>query len=86
MHKVKSIRELLGLTQLELAQGLGCTQGNVAHYERGQTLPPHVAARLISFARRQGVRLTFDHIYGEAQLPGTTRSPAAQSGEQEQVS
>ncbi|WP_347614357.1 helix-turn-helix transcriptional regulator, partial [Comamonas thiooxydans] len=32
MHNLKSIRERLGLTQQALADGLGCTQGNIGHY------------------------------------------------------
>ena len=38
MSTVKSIREKLGVTQTALAVGMGCTQGNVGHYERGQTV------------------------------------------------
>lgn len=63
MHNLKSIRERLGVTQQVLAEGLGCTQGNVGHYERGQTLPPDMAAKLIGFAKERGVDITFDDIY-----------------------
>lgn len=69
MATIKQIRALLGVTQRELADGLGCTQGNVANYERGQTLPPDAARRLIEFALGRGLALTYDHIYGAAELP-----------------
>lgn len=69
MHNLKSIRERLGLTQQALADGLGCTQGNIGHYEKGQTVSPEVARKLISFAAGRGLELTFDHIYSDKPLP-----------------
>lgn len=69
MHNLKPIRTYLGVTQRALASGLGCTQGNVGNYERGQTLPPNVAKNLITFAAGLGVALTYDHIYGAKSLP-----------------
>lgn len=68
MHNLKRIREALGVTQQVLADGLGCTQGNVGHYERGQTLPPETARRLIEFAGARGLSISFDHIYGDMAL------------------
>lgn len=65
MHNLKAIRERLGVTQQVLAEGIGCTQGNVGHYERGQTILPDVARRLIAFARERGVELSFNDIYGD---------------------
>lgn len=53
----------MGITQSELAIGIGVTQGNISHYEKGQTVPPEVAARLIGFAQTLGMSLTFDDIY-----------------------
>lgn len=75
MNKIKSIRERLGVTQHVLAEGIGCTQGNVGNYERGQTVPPDSARRLITYAEGRGLALTFDHIYGEAALPDRTPEP-----------
>ncbi|WP_062362263.1 helix-turn-helix domain-containing protein [Variovorax paradoxus] len=69
MHHLKSIRERLGVTQQALADGIGCTQGNVGHYERGQMLPPNVATKLIAFAAARGLRIGYDHIYGDKPLP-----------------
>jgi putative transcriptional regulator len=64
MSNIKSIRERLKLTQSALAEGMGCTQGNVGHYEKGQTVPPDAARRLIEFAHGMGHTVTFEDIYG----------------------
>lgn len=65
MHYIKTIRKRLGLTQAALAKEIGCTQGNVWHYEaRGQTVPPGVARALINLAARRGVKIGFEDIYG----------------------
>jgi len=69
MHNLKLIRERLCVTQQVLADGIGCTQGNIGHYERGQTLLPDVAARLIVFAASRGLCIGYDHVYGDAPLP-----------------
>lgn len=65
MNTILSIRRRLGVTQTELAQALGCTQGNVHHYERGQTVMPAVARRLIAYAQSRGHIVTYDEIYAE---------------------
>lgn len=74
MNNIKAIRECLNLTQAALAEGMGCTQGNVGHYEKGQTVPPDAAKRLIAFAKTLGHHITFDDIYGQS---GTEVSPAS---------
>ena len=66
MNRIKTIREQLGLTQAALAEAIGCTQGNVFPYERGQTVPPEVAKKLIGFAAGLGHALTYDDVYGPA--------------------
>lgn len=63
MNNIKTIRDCLGLTQSQLAEGIGCTQANVGHYEKGQSVPPDAAKRLIAFAKTKGHELTFDDIY-----------------------
>lgn len=68
MHNLKSIRQRLGVTQQVLAMGIGCTQGNVANYERGQTLPPGMAKRVIDFAAGKGLVLTMGQLYGTEPL------------------
>lgn len=68
MHNLKSIRQRLGVTQQVLASGIGCTQGNVANYERGQTLLPGMAKRVIDFAAGKGLALTMGQLYGTEPL------------------
>lgn len=69
MSNFKLIRERLGLTQSAMADGLGCTQGNVSFYDRGQTVPPEAAKKLIAFASTLGHAVTFEDIYGAPSLP-----------------
>lgn len=68
MQPIYHIRSRLGLSQAALARGIGVTQGNVSHYERGQTVPPDVAGKLIDFAKSLGIALTFDDIYRRPEL------------------
>lgn len=65
MSTIKIIRHKLGMTQTEMAQGIGCTQANVGHYERGQTVPPDMARKVIDLARTKGFVLTYNDIYGD---------------------
>ncbi len=72
MNAIKTIRTRLGLTQAALAEAIGCTQGNVGHYEnKGQTVPPDVARRLITYAATLGILLTFDDVYGPVMVMPT---------------
>lgn len=82
MTPIYTIRHRLGLTQKQLADALGCTQGNVGHYERGQTVPPKAATQLIAICRERGVQITLDQVYGLAELP----EQAAQPSEHAEVS
>jgi|GEM_PF-567267 len=66
ISSIRVIRERLGVTQTALADGMGCTQGNVGHYERGQTIPPDAAKRLIVYAADLGHLVTYEEIYGPA--------------------
>lgn len=81
MSRFLEIRNLLGMTQLEMAEVLGCVQSNVSFLDRGQTITPEVACRLVEAARALGLGLTFDHIYGTGPLPpararASARQPA----------
>lgn len=78
MNPIKSIRTRLGVTQAALADSIGCTQGNIGHYEnKGQTVPPGVAKRLIEFATARGVPLSYEDIYG--QTPANTAQTAIEN-------
>lgn len=80
MNAIKPIRDRLGLTQAAFAEGIGMTQGNVGHYERGQTVPPVVASRVIDFAAGHGLLIGFDHVYGRLELPA--QAPTADTAPQ----
>lgn len=73
MSIFKSIREKLSMTQAAIGEAIGVTQGNVSFYERGQTIPPAVAGKLIGVARTMGLPLSFDQIYGSEPLPDPVR-------------
>lgn len=77
MSRFLEIRTLLGMTQQEIAEVLGCVQSNVSFLDRGQTITPDVAGKLIDAARALGVALTFDHIYRDEQLPAALRRTEA---------
>ena len=81
MHTLKSIRVKLNATQKEVAAGIGCSQGNVANYERGQSIPVPVAQKLLDFAGHHGFVITLDQVYGLTPLPDF--APAAEQGTQE---
>ena len=81
MSTVKALRQLFQLTQAGLAEELGCTQGNVWQYERTdkpQTVPPDVAMKLIAVAKKRGLLLTMDHVYGLVELPKPTSGMTVQ--------
>lgn len=77
MNAIKSIRVRLGVTQTEFGKGMGCTQGNVVHYEQGQTVPPDSAKRLIGYAKTLGHAITFNDIY----MPELDQAVTAESVE-----
>mgnify|MGYP000214508484 CR=1 FL=1 len=66
MNRIKSIRHKLGLTQVVLAEVLGCTQGNISFYEGDQTMPPETAKKLIAYAASVGVEIDYADVYGPA--------------------
>jgi putative transcriptional regulator len=67
---IKQIRLGLGMTQQAFADMLGCSQGNVGHYElRAQMVPPEVAKKLIAEAAKRGSRVTYEDIYGVVAEP-----------------
>ncbi len=81
MNRFKTIRTRLGVTQKAIADGIGCSQANVVHYEtRDQTVPPDSAKRLIVFAKGLGHAITYEDIYGPAEAANDTN--AAQAAEQ----
>ncbi len=81
MQTLKPIRSLLGVTQKELGVGIECSQGNIANYESGlQSMPVHVAVRLIDFALGRGLSVTLDQVYGRDPLPELAQPAAQEQG------
>lgn len=68
MSQIRKIRNALGLSQAALGEQLGMSQANVSFYERGQSVPPTVAEKLIGLAAKMGVSITFDHIYRDVPI------------------
>ncbi len=75
MNGIKAIRAQLGLTQQAFAEGIGVSQGNVSFYERGQTVMPDVARRVIELAARRGFACTFDDVYSDAPTLKRSKAP-----------
>lgn len=79
MNSIKAIRERLGITQAEMAIGMGCSQSNVSFYEKGQTVPQPAAKALIGLAGARGLVISYDHVYGDAALPPVPSEQAAKA-------
>ncbi|KVP76895.1 hypothetical protein WJ94_15905 [Burkholderia ubonensis] len=70
MNAIATIRKSLGLSQAALAKGLDLGQSAISQFERGECEPtPVVARRLIQFAKERGLAVSFEMIYGDAELP-----------------
>jgi putative transcriptional regulator len=75
---IKRIRLCMGMTQQQFADMLGCSQGNIGHYEtRDQVVPPDVARKLIAEAAKRGSRVTYEDIYGVVDEPVAKIRPIA---------
>lgn len=73
---IKRIRLCMGLTQQQFADMLGCSQGNIGHYEtRDQMVPPETARKLIAEAAKRGSRVSYEDIYGVVDEPVAKMSP-----------
>jgi putative transcriptional regulator len=77
MNAFRSVRARLAVSQAEIGAALGVTQSNVSFYEKGQTVPPDVAAKLIEYARGKGLELSYDQIYGATPLEAAPTPPDA---------
>lgn len=69
MSTFKAIRQCLGVTQAEIARALDTSQSNISFLERGQTVMPDMAAKLIAYAATLGLQLSYDQVYGAVPLP-----------------
>ena len=65
MNNLKAIRKHIKLTQAELGKMIGCTQGNIGHYERGgQNLGIEVAKKILAVAKEHGLETSLEYLYG----------------------
>lgn len=64
MNPIFQLRKRLKVSQAELGTALEVTQSAVSQYEKGTTVPsPEVVKRLIDFAKKRGVDVSFETIY-----------------------
>lgn len=73
MTPMRAIRLRLGVTQVALAEGIGCSRTRIVFYERGDEIPPDKARALVAYAQSLGLPLRMDHIYGGERLPEMPR-------------
>lgn len=64
MSNLKKFREKAGITQAQLAEKVGMTQGAIAHYENGRRTPGLNECRLIVVALTSaGAACTLDQLF-----------------------
>lgn len=64
MNNLKLYRVKAGVTQTDLADAIGLTQGAVSHYEAGRRLPTLDDCRLIVGAfNKMGINVTLDDVF-----------------------
>lgn len=64
MNNLSRYRKKLGLTQADLAEAIGCTKGNISHYEKGRRKADlDVCRGLVAFFNRNGVLVTVDDLF-----------------------
>lgn len=55
---IKAAREKLGLTQLQLAEFIGCTKGNISAWEKGRHEPSY--SQMVKLSKKSGIPLPHD--------------------------
>lgn len=66
---IKQIRKMLQMSQGELAEEVGMTQGAISHYETGRnSIDKDFADKLISLGEKQNVQIDYNLIYGYGEL------------------
>ncbi|MDR5618316.1 helix-turn-helix transcriptional regulator [Arsenophonus sp.] len=64
MNNLSKYRKELGLTQTNLANVLGCTKGNISHYEHGRRKADLESCRkLVYFFNKNGLKVTIDDLF-----------------------
>jgi transcriptional regulator with XRE-family HTH domain len=65
MHPIKKLRTRLKISQADLGQEIGVTQSAISQFEKDTAIPsPETVQKIIDFAKKRGVDISFDAIYG----------------------
>ncbi|GAN79813.1 helix-turn-helix domain-containing protein [Acidocella aminolytica] len=78
-QRIRQVRELAGITQLELSEILGTTQAKWSKYELGMNMPDPMS--MIEFCAKFGV--TLDYIYRGLVSSRCSREMVSRLGELE---
>ncbi|HAK1937783.1 TPA: helix-turn-helix transcriptional regulator [Salmonella enterica] len=64
MNRLKELRQLAGMTQTELAEAMGLSQGAIAHYEKGfRGMKAMRIQKLLGILSEKGVACTFEDVF-----------------------
>ncbi len=64
MNTIKEIRDSLGLTQSDLANELGITQGSVNHYENNRRTPDiDMCREIVAALNKNGASVALDDVF-----------------------
>ncbi|WP_427838888.1 helix-turn-helix transcriptional regulator [Actinobacillus pleuropneumoniae] len=64
MNKILIFRKEIGLTQMELANEIGITQGALGHYEQGRRKPSLAMSRkLVEALNKFGANVSIDDVF-----------------------
>lgn len=64
MNRLKELRQLAGMTQTELAEAMGLSQGAIAHYEKGfRGMKAMSIQKLLRILSEKGVDCTFEDVF-----------------------
>lgn len=70
MSALTKARKKAGLTQQELADRLGLTQGAIAHYEADRRVPRlDVCRRIVAAFNDHGLACTLEEVFPETSQP-----------------
>lgn len=63
-NRLLEVRQKIGISQAELAIGLGVTPGNISHIETGKhALSVDLAKSLIAFCASKNILISLDEIF-----------------------
>ena len=66
MTAIYQLRKRLNLSQTDLASEIGVTQSAISQFETGASIPsPETVRKLVEFARKRGIKLSFELVYAK---------------------